>query len=70
MGTDNKPCRLNNDFAMLQHCLVRRVFDFFFTLHVHVGGKGLGSLTINFCPADMEKNILQRVSKYYNGYKI
>jgi len=32
--------------------------------------KGLGSQTINFCPADMEKNILQRTSKYYNGYKI
>ena len=32
--------------------------------------EGLGSLTNNFCPAKFEKFILQRASKFYNGYKI
>jgi len=32
--------------------------------------KGLGSITINFCPANMELLFLQRALKYYYGYKI
>ena len=32
--------------------------------------KGLGSLTINFCPANFEKIVLQRASKCFNDNKI